>query len=140
MNGLTDKPKKEVTPDDMKSMVNRGMWLGTGTVVMIVLLMTTCTMHSNTYDPARLKEEVAFKQVEVEIERAKVDLQKQELLKKEHELKIIERLVTLGINPVAARCGVYGWSTLHNESNTPCVIAAGKDNTIKGDISKESVE
>ena len=130
MNKLTEE-RETMTVDDVKTLSTKGMYLAAGTLVIIFLSMTTCTMHSNTIDPDRLKEEAAIKKVEVEIERAKVDIQRAELAKKEAELKIVERLVTLGVNPIAARCGVYGWAADRNgNQDTACIIAAGKDNTI----------
>lgn len=114
----------EMSSEDVKKIANKAMYLGFGTLLIIFLSMTTCTMHSNSYDPDRIREQTALKTAEVDVERAK-------LANKEKELKIIERLVALGVNPIAARCGVHGWNTDRNGNpDTACVIAAGKDSII----------
>lgn len=129
MDSLLDK--EEMTPADVKKIANKAIYFGFGAIVLIVLSMTTCTMHSNTYDPERLREEAEMKKVEVEIERAKIDIHRAELTKEQAELKTLERLVKLGVNPIAARCGVYGWQSDRNgNDDTACIIAAGKDSTI----------
>ena len=88
-------------------------------------------MHSNSYDPDRLREQAAIKQAEVDLQRAEVE-------RKEKELKAIERLVSMGINPIAARCGVYGWKSDRNrEQDTACIIAAGRDDTIAKEANTE---
>lgn len=125
MNDLDSKI--EVTPDDWKKITNRGMWMVFALVFGTVLLMTTCTMHSNTYDPARLREEAAIRQVEAEIERTRVEVERQQLAIQTERLKTLERLVKLGVNPVAARCGIMGGSL---KNNTACIVAAGQQNPI----------
>lgn len=135
MNPLLDT--EEMTPNDVKEIANKAIYFGFGAIVLIVLSMTTCTMHSNTYDPERLREEAEIKKVEVEIERTKIDIQRAELAKEQAELNTIERLVKLGVNPIAARCGVHGWqSDRNNNDDTACIIAAGKDSTIVNKITE----
>jgi hypothetical protein len=127
MNELDNKI--EVTPDDWKKLANRGMWMGSVLIFSTIMLMTTCTMHSNTYDPERLREEAAIRQVEAEIERIKVEVDREAIRARQEATKAIERLIAKGVNPVAARCGIKGWSL--NTEEMPCIIAAGNDNPIR---------
>lgn len=123
------KPTKSVKPPkvEIKRSEDERIFRFVGKIiaavlVIIVLLMTTCTMHSNTYDAARLNGEM---------EKAKVEgqsLKERELIKKEEEenrLKTLERLVAAGANPIAVRCAVLGWTDSNdNKEKDVCLVAA----------------
>jgi hypothetical protein len=126
MNNLKDEIK-EVQPDDWKRIVNKGMWLAFATIITIMLMMTTCTMHSNTYDPARLREEAAIKQAETELATRELEAKKLGIQNEGEKTKAIERLVRSGVNPVAARCAIMGKSWKGNE-DIACIIAASGGN------------
>jgi len=70
-------------------------------------------MHSNTFDGERLRGEA-------EIERAQTEAAVAESNARLEEIKAIERLVNNGINPIAARCAVKGWSNYEKET---CLLA-----------------
>ncbi len=129
MNNLTDKIN-DLTEDDVKKLVSKAIYAGCGTLLIIILAMTSCTMHSNTLDPARLREEVAIKKVEAEITRTQIEVEREETIIKKERLKTFERLVKLGGNPIAIRCGLSGWSS-HRNGDTTCVVAAAQQNPIK---------
>jgi hypothetical protein len=94
--------------------------LYTAATVICIIIMTFagCSMHSNTYDGERLKGEA-------EIQRAVTERAKAEAEARKEETLAIERLVGTGINPVAARCAVKGWSSQDREA---CVLAGAREN------------
>ncbi len=126
MNNLTDKIN-DLTEDDVKKLVSKAIYAVCGTLLIIILAMTGCTMHSNTLDPARLREEVAIKKVEAEMTRAQIEVEREETIVKKERLKTFERLVALGGNPIAIRCGLSGWSAA---GDTACVVAGAQENPI----------
>lgn len=103
------------TPTETEKLVRMGMYLLTGIVMGMFLLMTTCTIHSNTYDADRTKAEaLRMKQVVALEERkttAKIAIAEKEAETKKTQLETLERLVDKGLNPVAIRCAIGGWKT-----------------------------
>lgn len=122
---LEENNLKELDPDGR--LLNKLMYVVAGVIIVIFLSMTTCTMHSNTYDPQRAKEETAeaeakYKAAEAdaEVQLAKAKLESQIASEK---LKTLENMVKDGANPIAARCAIVGWEP----DDVPCIVAAGKD-------------
>ena len=70
-----------------------------GTLLLIVAAMTSCTMHSNTYDAERLVEEVKIQQAENE--RTKMIEET-----KQKKTEAIEKLIREGNNPIAVKCAI----------------------------------
>jgi len=89
-------------------------------IVAFFVTVGSCTMHSNSFDPARLKEEASVKEAEAK-------LSAQQLLHKKEQLATLERLINQGINPIAARCAVEGWDK--NKPDVVCVSAVNSPNT-----------
>ena len=75
------------------------VWCATGTIGLFFLLVTTCTMHSNAYEPDVIK-------AQAEEVRAAAVLEKERLSIVKERLAAVERLVDKGIHPVVARCSV----------------------------------
>jgi len=73
-------------------------------VLMIFLMVTSCTMHSNTFDAARLVEEAKIKA----IENGKMKLENEKSLTfqetKRQRTAAMKELIENGKNPVAVRC------------------------------------
>lgn len=119
-----DNPKQF---SNEEKLLNRLMFVAAGVLAIIFLSMTTCTMHSNTYDPQRLKEEAVSLQSEYAMQTA-ISKHKLETIKlaeqaKIEKIKTMERMIKDGANPVAAACAVHGW----NNDDIACIVAAGKD-------------
>jgi len=85
-----------------RNLIKLGMYIASGTLLGLFLLFSTCTMHGHVYEEDRAKGEA------VKI-RARAELEKAESRIEELRLEALERLITKGINPVAARCAVKGW-------------------------------
>ncbi len=75
------------------------IWCGTGTIGLFFLLVVSCTMHSNAYEPDVIN-------AQAEEVRAEAILQKERLAIIRERLAAVERLVDKGIHPVVARCSV----------------------------------
>jgi glycine cleavage system protein P-like pyridoxal-binding family len=69
------------------------------TLLLIVAAMTSCTMHSNSYDAERLIEEAKVQQAENE--RTKMIEET-----KRRRIVATEALIKAGKNPVAVRCSL----------------------------------
>ena len=82
--------------------------------IALVLTIGSCTAHSNSYDPKRLKEEAAVKEQEVKIQHERLMFEKE-------RSAAIERLVDKGVNPIAARCAIEGWDK--KATDVVCVSA-----------------
>jgi hypothetical protein len=85
--------------DQMFSLGRWAIWCGTGVIGLFFLLVTTCTMQSNAYEPDVIK-------AQAEEVRASAVLQKERLAIVKERLAAVERLVDKGIHPVIARCSV----------------------------------
>jgi len=120
----TDHTAKRIT--ETERLLNKGIWVTAGTILLIMLMMTTCTMHSNTYDGERIREEAAAQKNEIELAKQKAIVRQAEIQADKERLEIIERLIKSGINPVAARCGINGWTVVHDDPT--CLVAAGINN------------
>jgi len=72
-------------------------------LVIIMLSIVSCTMHSNAYEPEL--EAAMTEQVIAEAEVAKIRVQAEA-----DKLKTLKELIDSGVNPVAARCAITGWS------------------------------
>jgi len=88
--------------------------------VAFVVTIGSCTAHSNSIDPDRLKEEAVIKEAEVKLSAQRLILEKEQLM-------TLERLINQGINPIAARCAVEGWDK--NKPDVVCVSAVNSPNT-----------
>lgn len=102
------------TPTESEKLVRMGMYLATGIVMGVFLLMTTCTIHSNTYDAERTKAEALRMRQEVALEErkttAKIAIAGKKAETEKMQLETLERLVDKGLNPIAIRCAILGWS------------------------------
>ena len=117
---LDDEPTTP-TPLTGQQRIERIITYMIGTcIVTLFLTVGSCTMHSNSIDPARLKEEATIKEAEAK-------LSAQRLLLEKEQLKTLERLINQGINPIAARCAVEGWDK--NRPDVVCVSAVNSPNT-----------
>ena len=75
-----------------------------GTVCLAMLSLTTCVMHSNTYNEAQGKV------VTIKVQ-AEVEMSKQKHLEGMERLKVVENLISnKQVDPIAARCAVEGWT------------------------------
>lgn len=120
-----DKPKKEKpVMSDEEGFMNRIVYWVAGTLMFVVLSMTTCTMHSNTYDPDRLREEAKIEQVKVELERYKAETIRQTNEISKARLESLEKMVANGVNPIAAGCAIMGFKN----DDVGCIVAAAGGN------------
>jgi cell division protein FtsL len=115
----------EQMPHDLR-LIRLGMYIAAIVAVIIFLSMTTCTMHSNTYDDERADAEVKIQQSENETEVQKETLR----------LATLERIVEQGANPIAVRCAILGWS---NNNKEVCLVAAANSKMNMNQI-KEEIE
>ena len=84
-------------------------------LITIVLTMGGCTMHSNAYEP----------DVEAEITlQITAQLEVEKLIQKGYADKTaaVKELVKFGTSPVAAHCGIYGWSA-STKAKEVCMVA-----------------
>ena len=102
--------------------------MGAAIFCTIVLTFGGCTMHSNMYDAERLAGEAEIERTLTERAIAQASATKEQTLAdteaKREETLAIERLIGSGVNPVAARCAVKGWSTQDREA---CVLSGTRD-------------
>ena len=68
----------------------------TGGLIVVVLSLTTCRMHSNSYE-AEVEAEVT-KQIQAK------------MASEQQRLAALKDLIDSGVNAVAARCAIKGWS------------------------------
>lgn len=108
----------ELSEDKIKES-NRLMYVSSGTLIVIMLSMTTCVMHNNTLGPARMKEEAVAEQAKYRV----AELTVQNRIEK---IKAMERMIKEGANPIAAACAVHGW----NNDDIACIVAAGKNQKV----------
>lgn len=88
-----------------------------GCICFLFLLLTTCTIHMNSYNPNEAKAE-AIKQ------NAKIEVSKQAHQETMERLKIVEKLIkNENVGPVAARCAVEGW----NQKTSDVCLAVVKE-------------
>ena len=96
-----------------------------GVIVSLFLIMSGCAMHSNTYDGERLQGDADVQRAITEARVAEVEAQSRisiaESAAKKEETLAIERLIGKGVNPIAARCAVKGWSD--SSRDTTCLVA-----------------
>jgi len=69
------------------------------TLLLIVFAMTSCTMHSNTYDAERLVEEAKIQQAENEQTKMIEET-------KRKKIEAIANLIREGKNPIAVKCAI----------------------------------
>jgi len=65
------------------------------TIVVITVTIASCSIQDHTYEPERIKRDVANQATQASITTAR--------------LTSIKKLIDRGVNPVAARCAVVGW-------------------------------
>jgi hypothetical protein len=104
--------------DNLNPMLKPIMYTCATVFVTIMLVFGGCTMHSNTFDAERLKGQA-------EIERSKTEASIARSNAQLEEIQAIERLVTSGVNPIAARCAVMGWTNSEKET---CLLAGADVN------------
>ena len=77
---------------------------------VIVLVMGSCTMHSNTFDGERERAEA--EQMKVQHENRKVQAEEAEVkaVAQSKKTEAIKDLIEKGYNPVGVRCAIEGWS------------------------------
>jgi hypothetical protein len=122
---LSETTKSTKEPQNLAT---KAMWITSGTILLIMLMMTTCTMHSNTYDADRIREEALKQKNDVKIAEQEAIVNQANIQAQRESAAIIERLIKAGVNPIAARCGVYGWSSSSMHDDPACLIAAGAGN------------
>jgi len=95
-------------------------------LVVVFLGMTTCTMHSNTYDDARARADAEKIRAQKELAQIENTTKAKQIEAKAKQIEAIERLIAKGINPVAARCAVEGWKGDSNGQICERVSSKGK--------------
>ncbi len=90
-------------------------------LTILILSMVTCTMHSNTYDGERLRENAVVEQGKVDLKKVELQIKQTQADIERERLQTVEKMVANGLNPIAAHCAVYGF----NDSDISCVVAAG---------------
>lgn len=91
-----------------------------GVIVLFILSVTSCTMHSNTYDAERLAEEAKIEQIEADKAKLRSEVEKQ-------RITAMEKLIAEGKNPVAVRCAFQeSLSQQHRESCERIGMVVGK--------------
>lgn len=92
--------------------------------LIISFAIVGCTIHSNTLDPERTREEVAELAIEAEMARdvfaANAIANALQAKATAEQLAASERMIALGANPIAIRCMLNGW----NLNDKKCLIAA----------------
>jgi hypothetical protein len=87
-----------------------------GCFSVLVLSITTCSVHMNMFNPG----EVKLKAAEA---NAKIEISRQEHTEEMERLKVVERLIIDSkVHPIAARCAVEGWK---NNDDVCEVLAKG---------------
>lgn len=120
-----EDPNEDLTHPLLKT----GIYSGASMFCILLLTFGSCTMHSNTYDGVRLAGEAEIERTLTERAIAESTAHKEQKLAEteanREETLAIERLIGSGVNPVAARCAVKGWSTHDREA---CVLAGTRVN------------
>ena len=78
----------------------------------LVTFVSSCTMHSNAYEPDLLKEQT---------ERARANAESNI-----SQSKAIKELINDGVNPIAARCAIEGWNNSNSNDVAICTAAGNK--------------
>lgn len=87
---LDNEPEVTITPLTGKERIARITMFTLGACfISFVVTIGSCTTHSNSYDPARLREQLV-----IDKERTAA----------------IERLTDKGVHPITTRCAIEGWS------------------------------
>jgi len=106
----TPKPSKPQLTEQERTIRFVGRTIATA-ILLIFLMVTSCTMHSNTFDAARLVEEAKIVKLENEnslvIQKTKRDLTTK-----------MTTLIENGANPIAVRCAFVRQTT--NASIAAC--------------------
>ncbi len=84
------------TPNAEERLLRQLMYTIGAVVIVFFLTVSSCSMHSNAYEP------------DVEAEYTKQIQAK--AVAEQHRIKALKELIDSGVNPVAARCAIQGWS------------------------------
>jgi len=93
-----------ISDQEEAKIIKMAIYAATGFLVLVILSMTTCTMHSNAYEADVVREETG--QVIAQTEVSKLKLKQAEM-----ETMAIKALVDRGVHPLAARCAISGYSS-----------------------------
>ena len=85
-----------VSDEDEVKMIQLVIYAVATVIIVFFLTVSGCTMHSHAYGPELAKEETAQIQAKA--------------LSDQQRIKALKELIDTGVNPVAARCAVYGYS------------------------------
>ena len=88
-------------------------------VIVFFLTIGGCTMHGNAYEADVAREEAAHHLAMSEVAKIKAQAEAS-------KVAAIKALIEAGENPVAARCGIMGWDTKDQGSESICNAAAMK--------------
>lgn len=111
------------------------------TVLLIVVGMVSCTMHSNTYDPQReaqetlqtkAESEATIRKTEAESKAAIVTAQANAELEK-NKVTLMENLIAKGASPIEARCAIFGWD---RDTDSVCLAVVKPDAVVETEKKK----
>ncbi len=95
-----------------------------GTLCFMMLAMTSCAVHMNSFTPEEERAEVAITKAKTE---AQIEMSKQNHLEEMARLKQVADLIKRdNLDPIAARCAVEGWT--EETSNVCLELVKGKNN------------
>ncbi len=120
----------------LQNPIKLGIYALTTFLIVVFLGMTTCAIHSNTYDEARARGEAEKIRAESSLAKIKSEAKIKEIeadqKAKTDEIEAIERLIAKGINPVAARCAVKGWKgDKGGTESSICTVAAALNGNLQ---------
>ena len=89
---------------------------------VLILSLTTCTIHMNTYNADEAKANIANTEAQAKIE---LEENQQKHAAEMERLNAIQKMIEdEGVNPIAARCAVVGWDNFTAAEQSICKAAA----------------